>query len=619
MITMNTNLASLIAQKSLKNSTSSLNQAIERMTTGYKINHAKDNAANYSISNNMTTKIGSYQVAGENTAMGMDMVTTACDTISLMQDKAERLHSLAIQARNGTYGATSLAAINQEVSAILSEIDRIYGTAEYNGVSLFSGEKTDAVANASATPEVATFALTRGATPEGSFIADPITYTDEQLETMLANGELVVLDSDTATLSADVDYLIMDKAGLQQLANLVNNNIDTSGITFILGADIDLSGENWTPIGNCSANPNYQFKGVFDGNGHVVKNLNIESEADSQGLFGSAANGSEIKNVGLVGGSVKGKNFVGNLVGNADNSTISNSYATGTATGTGDNVGNLVGFTSSSTISNSYATGTVSGSSGVGGLVGVGDSSISNSYSTGNVTGTGDSVGGLTGDAGGSISNSYATGTATGTANLVGGLIGAGSGTITNCASVQSDSYATQMTEEEILSASNLESMGFTEAEGWTIVNGMPTIATPYATNSKPESDTLADGAGVLLQIGINADSSCQIGFDTRFTYDLSAVGADIRSNEALTAITNFVNLLSEKQTELGAVQNRLESALESIEVNINNLTSSRSTLRDADIAEVSSTYIQQQILQQAAATLLATANQTPSIALGLI
>jgi len=592
-----------------------------------------------------------------------------------MQDKAERLHSLAIQARNGTYGATSLAAINQEVSAILSEIDRIYGTAEYNGVSLFSGEKTDAVANASATPEVATFALTRGATPEGSFIADPITYTDEQLETMLANGELVVLDSDTATLSADVDYLIMDKAGLQQLANLVNNNIDTSGITFILGADIDLSGENWTPIGNCSANPNYQFKGVFDGNGHVVKNLNIESEADSQGLFGSAANGSEIKNVGLVGGSVKGKNFVGNLVGNADNSTISNSYATGTATGTGDNVGNLVGFTSSSTISNSYATGTVSGcssvggllgkghnssinnsystgnvtgtsgnvgglvgmayvsssisnsyatgtvsgSSGVGGLVGVGDSSISNSYSTGNVTGTGDSVGGLTGDAGGSISNSYATGTATGTANLVGGLIGAGSGTITNCASVQSDSYATQMTEEEILSASNLESMGFTEAEGWTIVNGMPTIATPYATNSKPESDTLADGAGVLLQIGINADSSCQIGFDTRFTYDLSAVGADIRSNEALTAITNFVNLLSEKQTELGAVQNRLESALESIEVNINNLTSSRSTLRDADIAEVSSTYIQQQILQQAAATLLATANQTPSIALGLI
>ena len=80
-----------------------------------------------------------------------------------------------------------------------------------------------------------------------------------------------------------------------------------------------------------------------------------------------------------------------------------------------------------------------------------------------------------------------------------------------------------------------------------------------------------------------------------------------------------FTNLLSEKSTQLGAVQNRLDSALESITVNMENLTSSLSTIRDADIAEVSSQYIQQQILQQASATLLATANQSPSIALQLI
>ena len=76
---------------------------------------------------------------------------------------------------------------------------------------------------------------------------------------------------------------------------------------------------------------------------------------------------------------------------------------------------------------------------------------------------------------------------------------------------------------------------------------------------------------------------------------------------------------MSQKSTELGAVQNRLDSALESIGVNIENLTSSLSTIRDADIAEVSSEYIRQQILQQASATLLSTANQPPSIALQLI
>ena len=73
------------------------------------------------------------------------------------------------------------------------------------------------------------------------------------------------------------------------------------------------------------------------------------------------------------------------------------------------------------------------------------------------------------------------------------------------------------------------------------------------------------------------------------------------------------------KQTYYGSIQNRLESALDEITIQYENLVSSRSTIRDADIAEVSSHYIQQQILQQASATLLSTANQSPSIALQLI
>ena len=121
------------------------------------------------------------------------------------------------------------------------------------------------------------------------------------------------------------------------------------------------------------------------------------------------------------------------------------------------------------------------------------------------------------------------------------------------------------------------------------------------------------------LQVGINSDSSCQLDFDTNFKFDISALSSGIETEEAFNAIVEFEKLLSEKSTMLGAVQNRLESALESIEVNINNLASSRSTIRDADIAKESSRYIQQQILQQASATLLATANQSPAIALQLI
>ena len=95
MLSINTNLSSLIAQSSMKQSTNKLNLAIERMSTGFKVNHAKDNAANYSIATNMTTKINSYMVAEDNAAMGLDLISTAEGTLSQIQDKLSRLRALA--------------------------------------------------------------------------------------------------------------------------------------------------------------------------------------------------------------------------------------------------------------------------------------------------------------------------------------------------------------------------------------------------------------------------------------------------------------------------------------------------------------------------------------------
>jgi flagellin-like hook-associated protein FlgL len=90
-------------------------------------------------------------------------------------------------------------------------------------------------------------------------------------------------------------------------------------------------------------------------------------------------------------------------------------------------------------------------------------------------------------------------------------------------------------------------------------------------------------------------------------------------AQEQLAKIDTVINTISSRITTLGAAQNRIESAIESIGVQSENITSSLSTLRDADVATESSNYIKAQILQQASATLLATANQTPSIALNLL
>ena len=142
-LTINTNLSSLIVQSNLSKATSSLNDAIERMTTGYKINHAADNAAGYSIATNWETQLGSLDVAADNAATGADMLTTLEDNYALLTSHLQRVRDLTEQAANGTYGSDSLNAIQSEITARLEEIDRIAANCEFNGLHMMDGTMTD--------------------------------------------------------------------------------------------------------------------------------------------------------------------------------------------------------------------------------------------------------------------------------------------------------------------------------------------------------------------------------------------------------------------------------------------------------------------------------------------
>jgi flagellin len=141
-LTINTNVSSLIAQRSLNNATEALNKSIERMSTGYKINHSADNAAGYSIARIWTTQLGSLDVAADNAATGADMVSTAEDSLALVSAHIQRVRDLTEQAANGTYGTASLNAIKAEIVARLDEIDRISGGTEFNGKMLLDGSIT---------------------------------------------------------------------------------------------------------------------------------------------------------------------------------------------------------------------------------------------------------------------------------------------------------------------------------------------------------------------------------------------------------------------------------------------------------------------------------------------
>lgn len=553
---INANLSSIIVQSSLKTSTNGLNQAIERMTTGFKINHAKDNAANYSISTKLSSKISGYQIAEDNALMGLDLVQTASSSLETMSNLTSRLRSLTTQAQNGTYGYKSIDAINSEARSIVQELNRIKQTTEYNGINLLSSSG-ESVASS------------------GQFIEEIIRRDTSGMTTLASVDETTSLTSGT--------YSISSAEELAKLAAMTDNGLIGGNTEFVLANDIDLSvystGEGWTPIGS----PSKKFTATFDGNGHVVSNLYIYRPNDNnQGLFGWASN-ADIKNVGLENVDVTGDCNVGGLVGNGSNSIISNCYATGDVVG-GGWVGGLVGYGQNRIIiSSSYSTGSVTGNNNVGGLLGWSNyGTINNSYSTGTVTGNAN-VGGLLGYGGVTLDNAYYTDT-TGQTN------GIGSGT-------PSSGTAQLVTMDGL---HELISQGI-----------LPDYKSK--TVDKGSSKTYS------LQIGINSDSSSQISFELS-GIDISALdGLDLEEANALSTIDEVLKSINAEQTKLGALENRLESALEQIGVSYDNLVSTQSTIRDADIAEESSAYIRNQILQQAAATLMTTANQTPAIALQLL
>lgn len=141
-ITVNTNIPSLTAQKSLNKATNAMNTAMERMSTGYKINSSKDDAAGLAVATNLAYKASSFKVAQDNAQMGQSMLDTTDGVLDVIKDNLTRVRDLTEQAANGTYGTDALTAINSEISARLDEITRVSDSADFNGKVLLNGDAT---------------------------------------------------------------------------------------------------------------------------------------------------------------------------------------------------------------------------------------------------------------------------------------------------------------------------------------------------------------------------------------------------------------------------------------------------------------------------------------------
>ncbi|HAI93204.1 MAG TPA: flagellin FliC [Xanthomonadaceae bacterium] len=155
--TINTNVMSLNAQRNLNKTSESLATTVQRLSSGLRINSAKDDAAGLAISQRMTTQVNGMTVAIRNANDGISLAQTAEGALGSIGDNLQRIRELAVQAANGTNNSTDQASLQKEIDQLKAEIDRVVKNTKFNDTDLLSSSGTISIqvgANATADDKI---------------------------------------------------------------------------------------------------------------------------------------------------------------------------------------------------------------------------------------------------------------------------------------------------------------------------------------------------------------------------------------------------------------------------------------------------------------------------------
>ena len=406
-------------------------------------------------SNTPITLEQSFLVEGSNT-IGADLGVAADKRSYAIYDNYGN-----VIAETSDTGATGNATVSQWLASVNTKMNTYYGTTnvEYakisNGVisvngGYIKGDLASAI-GMTTTSTVSGKALVGNAIQ----IKENSKFIGQVTDQTIPESGLRRVKNQSSFITGRTYYL-SDYGDITKLASLVNSGIDTTGVTFVMTNDIDMSTLGVPLTRGIGTSSFTAFKGTFLGNGYEIKNLSYEESGTEYfgnlGLFGYT-DGATIKDLGLSNVTISNENCarnVGALIGNAKGSTIENCYVSGGSINysidvkTSSYVGGLVGSSDDSSINNCFSSIdiNVGGKSDTqvttGGLVGKSESSsISNSYSLGNITqSTFGSIGGFVANTmHGSINNCYSMGNVKSTStnnNTIGGFVGDSQSTITN-------------------------------------------------------------------------------------------------------------------------------------------------------------------------------------------
>ena len=241
MTVINTNTAALRAQNGARVANKELGTAMERLSTGKRINSAKDDAAGLAIASSMTSQIRGMSQAIRNSNDGISLAQTAEGALGEVSNMLQRVRELAVQSSSGTYSTTDRANLDAEVDELRLQIDDVLTNSKFNGVTLFSKTAGTDVSVAVQT---------------GSASADKVTLTVKAIDgtNLSATGLDVTSAANAGTTITNVDALLTAVnttratlgAGQSRLESVVNNL--TNNVTNLSDArsrieDADFSSE----------------------------------------------------------------------------------------------------------------------------------------------------------------------------------------------------------------------------------------------------------------------------------------------------------------------------------------------------------------------------------------
>ncbi len=584
---INHNLAAMNTYNKLTANNAATSKSLEKLSSGLRINRAGDDAAGLAISEKMRGQIRGLDQASSNAEDGVSLIQTAEGALSETQSILQRMKELATQAANDTNTDSDRAEIQKEINQLTSEINRIGNTTEFNTQKLLQGDGKQNLQNTS----IASLAT------DVSFTSGTTAVTQASQTTSFA-----LIDSTAAGSAGSVKYTI---AGQELTINFAYDAAKTSGSASVGTA----TGTTVTITTNGLAAASVDDK--------VAEALNsmIKANDSLKGKYQASASGSTVTLAAVAGSAADGKD--GNI-GTASGTTAGALAAGGTASvGTttytqATATFNVTGIDTDAEIKTLVGKGfTVNGQqvefynsdegSYTGSAIGV---SISAALAAGATQDTvlADTITATLSSKLDGVKVANAAGVITFTDNTYLGKDGNGKMSVSD-GGVQEKYQATFQ-------------VGANTNQSMTVeIQDMRSKALTVAGTTASGTVTASNGT-VANYTAVSGVSDGTSNTNVEFALDVSSYE---KATAAISVLDDAIQSVSAERSKLGAYQNRLEHTITNLTNTSENISSAESRIRDVDMAKEMMSYQKNNILAQAAQSMLAQANQQPQNVLKLL